>query len=213
MESVPPLLHRACACGKDFVTTRRHVKWHSNHCRKLAERKRYGTLVQRLRRARLGAHGKYHSREQWLRIVKLFNRQCFYCGERCEDPQKEHIIPVCRGGTDHISNIVPACRWCNQNELAQEFSTKGFPSSFTIRGVEIRNKQRFRANYPHEFRHARKAKPHGKTLVQRQSLVLSVRGDHGRLHRGPPGAARMPRAAGEPPLQASREDRTGRYLR
>jgi 5-methylcytosine-specific restriction endonuclease McrA len=40
---------------------------------------------------------------------------CFYCGER-PGWQDEHKIPRARGGRDHPSNIVPACRTCNRRK-------------------------------------------------------------------------------------------------
>jgi hypothetical protein len=50
-----------------------------------------------------------------LRENKLLvnaDKKCTYCG--CEAPlQWEHIIPLSRGGPDHIDNLVLSCRTCN----------------------------------------------------------------------------------------------------
>lgn len=46
--------------------------------------------------------------------VYIFERDeftCQYCGdEACEI---DHIIPVSAGGSDHVMNLVAACRYCN----------------------------------------------------------------------------------------------------
>ena len=41
---------------------------------------------------------------------------CYYCGTPLllRETHREHRTPKCRGGSDHISNIVPACAPCNQ---------------------------------------------------------------------------------------------------
>lgn len=53
------------------------------------------------------------------RIATLFERDgtgCFYC--RCELTEEtatlEHVIPLARGGTNHLSNMVLACGPCNR---------------------------------------------------------------------------------------------------
>jgi 5-methylcytosine-specific restriction endonuclease McrA len=28
----------------------------------------------------------------------------------------DHSIPLARGGTDHLNNLVPACTWCNREK-------------------------------------------------------------------------------------------------
>lgn len=52
---------------------------------------------------------------------KLFRRDCnlcAYCGGEYPDSglEREHILPVCRGGTDHWMNVVASCRVCNQRK-------------------------------------------------------------------------------------------------
>ena len=52
---------------------------------------------------------------------KLFRRDrntCGYCGEQFSTSylEREHIIPISRGGTDQWMNVVAACRSCNQKK-------------------------------------------------------------------------------------------------
>jgi len=52
-------------------------------------------------------------RAKWWRCVRpiILSRPCAYCG----DPATavDHIIPLSRGGAHRMSNLAPACMWCN----------------------------------------------------------------------------------------------------
>jgi hypothetical protein len=55
---------------------------------------------------------------------KLFRRDrytCGYCGGvfRETELEREHVIPTSRGGKDHWTNVVSACRSCNQLKAAK----------------------------------------------------------------------------------------------
>lgn len=50
---------------------------------------------------------------QWLMILSMFVYRCAYCGKETDDLQKDHFIPLTRGGGLTIDNIVPACKNCN----------------------------------------------------------------------------------------------------
>lgn len=46
------------------------------------------------------------------------NKQCQYCG-RIEPEERltlDHVIPLSRGGKDHWTNVVVACRMCNNRK-------------------------------------------------------------------------------------------------
>lgn len=49
---------------------------------------------------------------EWREKLDEFDGRCAYCGS-CEQIQKDHIIPLSRGGEHAISNIQPLCRTCN----------------------------------------------------------------------------------------------------
>lgn len=55
-----------------------------------------------------------------IRVLKRDRFRCTYCGVPGTDAELEvdHIIPVARGGSHHISNLTTACRSCNQHKGA-----------------------------------------------------------------------------------------------
>jgi len=52
---------------------------------------------------------------EWAESLVYFDNKCAYCGISGV-LQKEHIIPVARGGGFTKTNIVPACVACNQSK-------------------------------------------------------------------------------------------------
>ena len=55
------------------------------------------------------------------KLISRFDGKCHYChrpveilGECGNRPTREHLIPICRGGNDALSNIALACEGCNQ---------------------------------------------------------------------------------------------------
>lgn len=56
-----------------------------------------------------------------LNNAALFRRDaylCLYCGERFPGRalSRDHVTPVSRGGQDHWSNVVTACKRCNNHK-------------------------------------------------------------------------------------------------
>lgn len=60
-----------------------------------------------------------------IRVMKRDRFRCSYCGNPGTDFELEidHIIPVAKGGSHHISNLTTACMVCNR-----EKSDKAAPS-------------------------------------------------------------------------------------
>lgn len=57
---------------------------------------------------------KGYGREWAMVRAKVFaakGAQCVYCG--ADAWHVDHVVPKCRGGTDDLDNLVPACSACN----------------------------------------------------------------------------------------------------
>ena len=83
------------------------------------------------------ATGECHTRSEWLAKLANFDH-CPICerawGAISPRPDrryrsvwtKDHIIPLVRGGTDHINNIQPACYQCNSGKCGgRELKKRG----------------------------------------------------------------------------------------
>lgn len=81
---------------------------------------RYREKHGNLRDRRLKLAGGSHTHSQWLGRVEVNTWQCWYCRAKLtpKTVQKEHRIPLARGGTNWPSNLVPACRTCNSSKGA-----------------------------------------------------------------------------------------------
>ena len=55
-----------------------------------------------------------HTPEQWEAVLQETDPFCVRCGTSPEDGRvKDHIVPLCMGGSDGIDNLQPICRRCN----------------------------------------------------------------------------------------------------
>jgi 5-methylcytosine-specific restriction endonuclease McrA len=68
-------------------------------------------INKNLNARKLGAVGSFTLKEYKKRL-DLYNNHCGYCfiGETYT---VDHIIPISKGGTNYIDNIMPACLRCN----------------------------------------------------------------------------------------------------
>jgi len=69
-------------------------------------------VVRRLRRARKVAALGAYTTAQWLDLVCLYGGCCGYCGVAAT-LEPDHRVPLSRGGSNWIENIIPCCRPCN----------------------------------------------------------------------------------------------------
>lgn len=65
----------------------------------------------------------WRRRSQQLAELVRLGVTCCYCGivlrndgQSRDGATWDHIVPVCQGGTDDASNLVPACRGCNSRK-------------------------------------------------------------------------------------------------
>ena len=56
-----------------------------------------------------------YAQRQWEKKFFSSGARCYYCELPLllNEAQREHMVPLARGGTDLIANIVPSCARCN----------------------------------------------------------------------------------------------------
>jgi 5-methylcytosine-specific restriction endonuclease McrA len=64
------------------------------------------------RAATAGAHFSF---TEWEELLRSYDGRCAYCGST-DRIEADHRVPLCRGGSNEISNILPACRSCNRRK-------------------------------------------------------------------------------------------------
>lgn len=58
---------------------------------------------------------------RWIRLA-VFERDhytCRYCGGRVAKPHCDHVIPLVRGGSSELDNLVTSCQPCNNQKHAK----------------------------------------------------------------------------------------------
>lgn len=55
---------------------------------------------------------------QWKAIKEHYGHRCVYCGRKMQRLTQDHIIPLSKGGTHTVQNVVPACLSCNSKKQA-----------------------------------------------------------------------------------------------
>ncbi|HWY34801.1 MAG TPA: HNH endonuclease, partial [Nitrosopumilaceae archaeon] len=82
-------------------------------------------------------------------IRELFNQYhdiCAYCGEAAH--MLDHIIPMARGGTSAIENLVPCCWTCNCNKASNILNVEWFaPIHIHLTHPEIGGKYPLQNNF------------------------------------------------------------------
>jgi 5-methylcytosine-specific restriction endonuclease McrA len=72
---------------------------------------------------------------------KLYSNPCFYCGSE-EQTSIDHVIPISRGGTHGIGNLVSCCKSCNSskcNKTIMEWKINNEKVSNTMRRLSSTN--------------------------------------------------------------------------
>lgn len=79
--------------------------------------------IRRNRKSRIKANRFEFTERDWARLVARYRGCCAYCGVKPDQPlQREHVIPVARGGRHSAGNILPACPRCNGSKKAKLLS-------------------------------------------------------------------------------------------
>lgn len=115
-----PIEQRECECGKFFLSARRGVILCS-YCRR---GNRIRKSYQRRAALEKSAPGE-HTLKQWHSKIELQDGKCYWCHSKLLDDrgffcgEKDHLIPLSRGGSQNIGNIVAACAPCNSEKHAR----------------------------------------------------------------------------------------------
>jgi 5-methylcytosine-specific restriction endonuclease McrA len=64
---------------------------------------------------RAAAAGTHFTFREWEQLLRAHEGRCAYCGAT-ERIEADHRQPLCRGGSNDIRNILPACRPCNRRK-------------------------------------------------------------------------------------------------
>ena len=81
--------------------------------RNLERARAYVRVSKHKRRA--AAAETHFTFEEWVELLAEHEGHCAYCGST-ERIEADHRIPLYRGGSNEISNILPACRHCNRRK-------------------------------------------------------------------------------------------------
>lgn len=90
-------------------------EYNARYWRENPERIRHKTRQYRARR--VGAEGSYTVAE-WNAKAQSLGGVCYYCGVGGE-LTVDHALPLSRGGTNFIDNLLPACFSCNSKKGAK----------------------------------------------------------------------------------------------
>lgn len=95
-------------CGTRF-TFRRYVdRYCSRRCK---------VRAVKVRRKARESDGHTYSWTAVMRVLLLFGGCCPYCEQMIDGPpDPDHVVPLSRGGSNGISNILPCCRACNSDK-------------------------------------------------------------------------------------------------
>lgn len=84
--------------------------------------------------------GGYHTLQQLIEKFELLGDCCNYCCDSTSELTVDHNIPLSRGGTNNITNIIPACKSCNSRKhtkTAAEFIKENVNTNAQARSKKI----------------------------------------------------------------------------
>ena len=98
------------------------------------EHPEYKRLACNRRRAAKRGASESHTSLEWLDKLKEYAGRCHWCGRDTDGkPERDHVIPLSRGGSDGIDNVVPCCVTCNRrkgSKLPREWANERHRISF-----------------------------------------------------------------------------------
>lgn len=73
----------------------------------------------RQRAEKLGAPFEWVKAGDWKKKVEQYENTCIYCGRKPKAGERisiDHFVPLSRGGSHSLDNLVPACTRCNNSK-------------------------------------------------------------------------------------------------
>lgn len=118
---------RRTADGRGIARDRARYEQEADHRRAyamkyLAENQERMRAIRRKRKGQIKAQICLVTDRDWRRLVARYRGCCAYCHEPCANLQREHVIPLSRGGRQSIGNLVPACAACNYRKRTKFLS-------------------------------------------------------------------------------------------
>ena len=73
---------------------------------------------KRRQRLNLAREKGTHTKQEWQEMLVFFEHTCCCClgDSGYTNVEKDHIIPIYAGGSDHITNLQPLCAHCNSSK-------------------------------------------------------------------------------------------------
>lgn len=94
------------------------ISGHKNKWRVSNPHKQLAISHRRL--CKLRQNGGSFTGDEWAAKLELYKGRCHWCAKKIRGtPEADHVIPVAKGGTSDISNIVPSCGPCNRRKNAK----------------------------------------------------------------------------------------------
>lgn len=98
----------------------------ANREQRLARKREYGREYYQRPDVKIRARLYAHKRRDWAggrtiavrdveRLMRRYDHLCGYCGSSPADAL-DHVVPLSRGGSHSIGNLVPSCRSCNSTK-------------------------------------------------------------------------------------------------
>lgn len=133
--------------------------------------------------------------EVWYYLIQKFGNECAYCKGASGDHklELEHVFPKSKGGTDKVSNLVPACRTCNEDKSSMTLDQWGQMLNLQVesklRGARLRNipKIRERSCLKKGFQYSALTQSYKNYLLdelKKSYLVAETTGAHTKYRRG-----------------------------
>lgn len=94
----------------------RQLKWQQKHPEKLKAHQQRAKLLRRGRKYEAAGHS---SRPQILQRWAMFGGMCWIC-QKVAATSTDHVLALCRGGTNWTSNLRPACHSCNSAKTTMD---------------------------------------------------------------------------------------------